>query len=202
MLDAAASVMGFNIFSYGISGVQARPMGTAHPLLAPYEVYRTATSPVAVAILTEAHWRTFCRLVHRAELVTDARFASAPQRVANREELNAELQPVFDGWRSEDLVPALADAGLACAQVNDVAALLDHPQLHERGFFSEWDIGGRTVTAPGAPWRMMGNQPQPPDRLPAAVPGEHAASVLSTWTGLSPADLEELSAAGAFGGSQ
>jgi crotonobetainyl-CoA:carnitine CoA-transferase CaiB-like acyl-CoA transferase len=199
MLDVAASSMAFNIFSYGISGVKAQPMGTAHPLLAPYEVYQTATSPIAVAILTEAHWRTFCRLVAREELVTDPRFVSAPQRVANRQELNDELQPVFDAWKSEELVSALADAGLACAQVNDVAALIDHPQLHDRGFFSQWQVGERTVTAPGAPWRMMGDRPQGADRLPAAVPGQHASSVLADWTDASPDELDRLRADGAFG---
>jgi crotonobetainyl-CoA:carnitine CoA-transferase CaiB-like acyl-CoA transferase len=199
MLDVAASSMAFNIFSYGISGVKAQPMGTAHPLLAPYEVFRTASNPVAVAILTEAHWRTFCRLVGRPELVTDERFVDAPMRVANREQLNAELQPVFDRWKSEDLVPALADAGLACAQVNDVGDLIAHPQLRARGFFSEWEVAGRTLIAPGAPWRMMGDHPQGDDRLPAETPGEHAESVLEDWSGFSTDEVQRLGEAGAFG---
>ena len=108
MLDVAASSMAFNLFSYGLSGVIPGPIGTAHPLLAPYEVYNTATSPIAIAILTEAHWATFCRLIERDDLCDRADFATAPMRVHNRDLLNAELQPVFDKWEGGDLVAVLS----------------------------------------------------------------------------------------------
>jgi crotonobetainyl-CoA:carnitine CoA-transferase CaiB-like acyl-CoA transferase len=198
MLDVAASSMAFNLFSYGLSGVIPGPIGTAHPLLAPYEVYKTATSPIAIAILTEAHWGTFCRLIERDDLRDRAEFATAPMRVHNRESLNDELQPVFDKWEGADLVAELSEAGLACANVNDVSALLEHPQLRDRNFFSPWKIRGHDVSAPGAPWRMT-DTPQPADQLPADQPGEHAASVLADWLGVDSPGLDELSRKGALG---
>jgi crotonobetainyl-CoA:carnitine CoA-transferase CaiB-like acyl-CoA transferase len=198
MLDVAASSMAFNLFSYGLSGVIPGPIGTAHPLLAPYEVYKTATSPIAIAILTEAHWGTFCRLMERDDLRDRADFATAPMRVHNRELLNAELQPVFDKWEGADLVAVLSEAGLACANVNDVAALLDHPQLHDRNFYTQWNVRGHQVTAPGAPWRMT-DSTQPVDQLPPDQPGEHAASVLADWLGIDPGGIEALWQKGALG---
>jgi crotonobetainyl-CoA:carnitine CoA-transferase CaiB-like acyl-CoA transferase len=199
MLDVTASVMAFNIFSYGMSGVMPKPIGTAHPLLAPYEVYETATRPVALAILTEAHWATFCSLIGRPDLRTQVEFATAPMRVHNRELLNEQLRPVFETWDGTKLVDTLAEAGLACANVNDVAAILQHPQLAERGFFSQWAVAGRELTAPGAPWRMMGDSPQSEDRLPAAVPGLHAEAVLKDWVRADAAAIEKLRANGALG---
>lgn len=198
MLDVTASVMAFNLFSYGISGVLPKPIGTAHPLLAPYEVYQTATHPVAIAILTEAHWATFCTLIGQPELCTQPEFATAPQRVTNREPLNERLRPVFAEWDGTRLVDTLAEAGLACANVNDVAAILAHPQLADRGFFTDWEVGGQQLKAPGAPWRMT-NGPQPPDRLPAQVPGMHAESVLRDWTGADEDTIGKLRADGALG---
>jgi CoA:oxalate CoA-transferase len=198
MLDVAASSMAFNLFSYGLSGVIPGPIGTAHPLLAPYEVYKTATSSIAIAILTEAHWGTFCRLMERDDLRDRADFATAPMRVHNRELLNAELQPVFDKWEGADLVAVLSEAGLACANVNDVAALLEHPQLHDRNFYTQWNVRGHQVTAPGAPWRMT-DATQPVDHLPPDQPGEHAASVLADWLGIDPVGIEVLSQKGALG---
>jgi len=198
MLDVAASSMAFNLFSYELSGVIPGPIGTAHPLLAPYEVYSTATSPVAIAILTEAHWGTFCRLIERDDLRDRADFATAPMRVHNRALLNAELQPVFDKWEGADLVAVLSDAGLACANVNDVAALLDHPQLRDRNFYTQWTVRGHQVTAPGAPWRMS-DSAQPVDQLPADQPGEDAASVLADWLGIDTPGVDALSQKGALG---
>jgi crotonobetainyl-CoA:carnitine CoA-transferase CaiB-like acyl-CoA transferase len=198
MLDVAASSMAFNIFSYGLSGVLPQPIGTAHPLLAPYEVYTTATTPVAIAILTEAHWASFCHLIERDDLCSRPEFATAPMRVHNRELLNDELQPVFDKWDGAELVSALTRAGLACANVNDVSALLDHPQLHQRNFFSQWHVRGHDVTAPGAPWRMT-NGAQPGDRLPADTPGQDAASVLADWLDVDNDEIHELTTKGALG---
>jgi crotonobetainyl-CoA:carnitine CoA-transferase CaiB-like acyl-CoA transferase len=199
MLDVSASVMSFNIFSYGISGVMPKPIGTAHPLLAPYEVYQTDTCPVAIAILTEAHWATFCSLIGRPELRDQPEFATAPMRVENRETLNERLRPIFENWDGTRLVDTLAEAGLACAVVNDVAGVMNHPQLEERGFFSEWDVAGQRLKAPGAPWRMSGGTASAEDRLPAATPGQHAESVLQDWIGADDAAIESLRAEGGLG---
>jgi crotonobetainyl-CoA:carnitine CoA-transferase CaiB-like acyl-CoA transferase len=199
MLDVAASVMGFNIFSYGISGVMPGPLGTAHPLLAPYEVYNTATHPIAIAILTEAHWATFCSVIGREDLRAQPEFGTAPMRVQNRALLNEQLEPVFAARDGGELVEALAAAGLACANVNDVSALLRHPQLHDRDFFSRWTVRGHEVLAPGAPWRMTGGAAQPADHPPAEAPGQHAASVLHDWIGADTAAIDKLRADGALG---
>jgi len=200
MLDVAASVMSFNVFSYGISGLMPTPIGTAHPLLAPYEVYDTATRPVAIAILTEAHWATFNEVIGRPDLTDQVEFATAPMRVANRELLNIQLRPALSQWDGNELVEALAAAGLACANVNNVDAVMKHPQLHERGFYTQWNVKGHDLASPGAPWRMMGDSPQPgDDRLPATTPGEHSSSVLRDWISASDADIDGLRSRGALG---
>ncbi|WP_433205676.1 CaiB/BaiF CoA transferase family protein [Dactylosporangium sp. CS-047395] len=184
MLDVAASVMAFNVFSHAISGEVPRPLGTAHPLLAPYEIYATRTGPVAIAILTEAHWATFCGVIERPDLQTRPDFGTAPMRVEHRERLNAELRPVLDGWDQTELIDTLARHGLACAHVNDVPAIVGHPQLAHRGFFADWELAGHRMAAPGAPWRATASpDPTPPaaDRLPAEKPGEDTDEVLRDW---------------------
>lgn len=178
MLDVAASVMAFNVFSWGISGEVPQPLGTAHPLLAPYEVYATRTGPVAIAILTQAHWATFCAVIGRPDLREQEAYATAPMRVENRTALNEELRPVLAGWDQDELVETLIRHGLACARVNDVPALVNHPQLRHRGFYSTWSIAGHQLAAPGAPWRGPAE-----DSLPPLTPGQDTDSVLRDWLG-------------------
>lgn len=178
MLDVAASVMAFNVFSWGISGEVPQPLGTAHPLLAPYEVYATRTGPVAIAILTQAHWATFCEVIGRPDLREQEAYATAPMRVENRTALNEELRPVLAGWDQDELVETLIRHGLACARVNDVPALVNHPQLRHRGFYSTWSIAGHQLAAPGAPWRGPAE-----DSLPPLTPGQDTDSVLRDWLG-------------------
>ncbi len=199
MLEVAASVMGFNIFSYGLCGTIPRPMGTAHPLLAPYEVFETRTGAIAVATLTEEHWAGFCRVMRRPDLLQRPEFALAPMRVENRAQLNAELVPEFAKWERADLVKAMAAAGLACGQVNDVADLVRHPQLLERSFYSMWKIGDRQVAAPGAPWRMGAGSGRDQESLPPARPGMHTDDVLRDWCEAGEGNIAALRAAGALG---
>lgn len=199
MLDVAASVMAFNIFSYGISGALPHPMGTAHPLLAPYEVFETKTGPIAIATLTEEHWASFCRLIGRVDLQALPEFALAPMRVENRAKLNETLAPVLAAWDRAELVRAMATAGLACGQVNNVADLLRHPQLVERSFYDVWEIGERKIAAPRAPWMMGCGSARPVDSIPPARPGMHAEEILRDWCQADAQRTAALRAEGALG---
>ena len=101
-----------------------RPLGTAHPLLAPYQVYSTASSPITIGILTQAHWEAFCRLIGREDLVTHPLFLTAVHRIDHRQELNAQIEPVLRSFSAEHWLAAFQPEGLVCGAVNDVAALL------------------------------------------------------------------------------
>lgn len=189
MLEVAVSTMAFNFFSYVLSGEQAQPMGTAHPLLAPYETYPTKDAHIALAILTEAHWATFCAFLGREDLVANPAYCIAPMRVENREKLNVEIAPIFLTETAQHWVDALNALGLACARVNDVVALIDHPQLAARNFFQSWKTAGFSLVAPGAPWRPEDATEKV--RLPPAL-GEHTFEVLREWLDLESMRIEQL----------
>ena len=199
MLEVAASTMAFNFFSYALSGVEPRPLGTAHPLLAPYEVFEAKEGHIALSILTEQHWHKFCALIGRSELANDPRYHVAPMRVEHREALGDELKPVFVSRTADEWVRVLNDAGLACSKVNRMNDLLKHPQLHARGFFESWALPGvdRTVLAPGAPW-FAGEQHKA-DRLPPAH-GEHSCEILRDWLKLDPDAVKAIAAGGGIAG--
>jgi crotonobetainyl-CoA:carnitine CoA-transferase CaiB-like acyl-CoA transferase len=195
LMEAAASAMAFSFFSYEVSGVVPKPLGTAHPLLAPYEVLRTADGQIAIAILTEAHWHKFCLVAGEPGLAVEPAFATAPMRVENRQALNAALAPIMRRHSAAHWIDLLSDAGLACAKVNSVPDLLEHPQLRHRRFFSDWEVDGIKMRAPGAPWYAPYNvaaDASLPPRL-----GADTRAVLSDWLALSPEHINGLIACGA-----
>jgi crotonobetainyl-CoA:carnitine CoA-transferase CaiB-like acyl-CoA transferase len=153
---------------------------------------KTATTQIALAVLTEAHWARFCEFIGRPELTNHSDYRIAPMRVENRDSLNREIQPVLATKPADYWVAEFNRLGLACCHVNDVVGLVDHPQLRHRNFFQDWVIDGHKVRAPGAPWNPAG--PGDRDRLPPAI-GEHTEAILSDWLTLSPRRIAELRAA-------
>lgn len=74
------------------TGESPTRLGNAHPSIAPYETFATADQTVALAVGTDAQFRRLCDLLGVPELGDDPRFATNPDRVANRIALRAALE--------------------------------------------------------------------------------------------------------------
>ncbi len=68
--------------------------GSAHPNIAPYgDTYLTKDQKrVLLAIGSDRQFSDLCKMLGLTELVSNPKFATNPQRVKNREDLNVELQ--------------------------------------------------------------------------------------------------------------
>jgi formyl-CoA transferase len=177
LFEALAEWMGqpANYTRYG--GTQPPRLGTQHATIAPYGAYTAADGKdVLFSIQSEREWQALCeRVLRRPELVTDSRFATGADRVANRDELNAVISGRFAELDSEDVMKLLEENGVANAGVNSVGEFLDHPSLAERGRWSEVDTPGGPVEALRPPSDLAGLDPRM-DAVPAA--GQHTRSIL------------------------
>jgi len=193
MLEVATTTLSTLITDYELSGHTARPMGTGNQLLAPYQVYRTSTLPIVLGVLTENHWRLFCKIIERPELLEDKRFATAPVRVENRDALNEAIAPILLTKTAEHWIGLFSETGLACGFVNDVESVIAHSQHQSRNFFSTFKASEKHYRVPGAPWRVepFDTNHTPPPRL-----GEHTRVVLKDWLGMADKDVDALSKSG------
>lgn len=198
MLEVSSSLMAFNVVDYSISGHVAKPLGTEHPLLAPYRAFDTKTRPIVICILTDRHWQTFKELVIRSAL-EDARFDTAPMRVDHRVELNAILQELFLEQTQDYWIERLNEAGLACGRLRDVEDVINHPQHGDREFMEHHTVGGVDIVMPGKPWAYGESRAAVSATAPDS-PGMHGAEVLRDWLGLDTDGIGELRAAGAITG--
>ena len=99
-------------------------------------------------------------------MAEDYRFVTNSRRVENREELHAEIERVFSGLTSEEVIDRLEGAGVANARMRSIRHFLDHPQLKARERWREFGspVGALRGLLPPA---MLGGQ----EPLMAAVPG-------------------------------
>jgi crotonobetainyl-CoA:carnitine CoA-transferase CaiB-like acyl-CoA transferase len=133
LLDTQVAVLANQAMNYLVSGTPPRRLGNAHPNIAPYQTFALADGHVIVAVGNDGQFRRLCELLGLAALPDDARFLGNRDRVENREALAAALSPAFALRRKEELLAALASAGVPAGPINDVAEVFADPQVLARG---------------------------------------------------------------------
>jgi len=190
LLDALGEWMGQPAnYTLG-TGTQQPRAGARHATIAPYGPYATRDGrTVLISIQNEPEWVRFCaEFLGRPELATDARFATNPLRVANRDELEEIVAARFAELDAAAATALLDRAGIANAGVNTVAEFLDHPVLRERGRWREVDTPGGPVRALLPPIMFAGLEPR---MGPVPAVGEHTAAVLAEL-GRTPEEIADL----------
>jgi crotonobetainyl-CoA:carnitine CoA-transferase CaiB-like acyl-CoA transferase len=133
LLDTQVAVLANQAMNYLVSGTPPRRLGNAHPNIAPYQTFALGDGHIIVAVGNDGQFRRLCELLGLAALPDDARFLGNRDRVENREALAAALSPAFALRRKEELLAALASAGVPAGPINDVAEVFADPQVLARG---------------------------------------------------------------------
>ena len=151
--------------------------GPHHPLFCPYGPYRAADGLVSVAVLSQEHWQRFCeRVLERPDLAAEERYGTNESRVERRTELEAEIERSLAMHDVAEWIERLERERIPCGRVNDLAAVMSHPQLAHNGLISEVGSPAGAIPVVGAPFLVGGARP-----AAGAVPGlgEHTAEILA-----------------------
>ncbi len=195
MLESMVEWMGFPLY-YAFEGAPppARA-GAAHATIFPYGPFATGDGgTVMLGLQNEREWHAFCnRVLLQPALADDARFGSNAERVAARDVLRAIIVEAFAALTAAEVLARLDEAGIANAQVNDMAQVWAHPQLAARNRWVSVDTSAGPVAAllpPGAARQEAVRM----DAVPAL--GEHTRSILA-MLGYGEDQVEELQREGA-----
>lgn len=181
------------------TGTAPGPLGSAHPLSAPYEAFPTADGRwIVVGGANQANWRRLCAILDAPALADDPRFATNADRMRNLEDLRAILADLFRRRPAGEWLARLDAAGVPAGPVNDILEMLGDPQTRARKMVVEVEHGtlGR-VAALGCPIKVEGAETGPrkgPPRL-----GEDTEAILEEC-GFSAAEIAALLAEGAVAG--
>ncbi len=177
MLECLAEWMMPPIYAWQGTGRVPERVGVRHNMIVPYGAYACVDGMVLFAIQQDREWRRFCDdVMADPGLATDPRFVTNAARLANRHALEARIEQRFRERTRAEVLGWLEGAAIPTGQVNDVPALVAHPQLQARG---RWT----TVDSPGGPIPAL----VPPHNLGAVSPvmgavpslGEHTRQVLA-----------------------
>jgi crotonobetainyl-CoA:carnitine CoA-transferase CaiB-like acyl-CoA transferase len=177
------------------TGVSPGPLGSRHPLNAPYQAFETKDGWINVGASNQKMYPMLCEILGRPELGQDPRFRKGEDRMANIEELIALLNERFRTRSTAEWLPLLEKAGIPSGPVLSVGEMLTHPQTVARGMVVgvEHPVAGEVKTI-GLPVKF--SQTPGAVRSPAPTFGQHTRSVLSE-AGFSDAEIDDLIATGA-----
>ena len=176
------------------TGAAPGPMGSAHPLNAPYEAFQTADGWITIGAANQTNWLRLLAVLGAEGMAAEARFAQNRDRMANRAALAAALAPYFRAEPSAVWLARLEAGGVPAGPVLDVLAMQADPQARAREMVVavEHPRAGRMETL-GLPVKFSGT----PGRVhgPAPLLGEHSRALLAE-AGYAPAEIEDLIARG------
>jgi crotonobetainyl-CoA:carnitine CoA-transferase CaiB-like acyl-CoA transferase len=133
LLDTQVSVLANQAMNYLVSGDTPRRLGNAHPNIAPYQTFAVRGGWVIVAVGNDGQFGKLCQLLALPSLPDDQRFRNNADRVAHRDALTAALSPALAQREKEELLTALAAAGVPAGPINTVAEVFADPQVIARG---------------------------------------------------------------------
>jgi crotonobetainyl-CoA:carnitine CoA-transferase CaiB-like acyl-CoA transferase len=119
------------------TGVSPEPMGSAHPLNAPYEAFETADGWITIGASNESTWQRLPPVLGLPELLDDERFLKNIDRMRNRGALNEALAPAFKQRETAEWLTLLEDSGVPAGPVLSVGDMLAHPQARARAMVVE-----------------------------------------------------------------
>lgn len=153
------------------------PLGSAHPMNAPYAAFRCRDGYFALAAGTNKLWEATCDGIQRPDLAKDPRFASPSLRAKNQNELRDLLEVEFQKHDAAQLLDMFAQRGVPCAPINRYSQILADPQVEHMGWVAETDLpNGKTTRTVISPQRISGEVTKVYRHPPAL--GEHTDEVL------------------------
>ena len=114
------------------TGVAPGPLGSAHPLTAPYQAFQTKDKWITVGASNQNTWLKLIDALGVKELQENEKFNSNANRMKNLTELTEILKKELVKKTAEEWLKLFDEKGLPCGPINTVTEMFEDPQTIER----------------------------------------------------------------------
>ena len=191
LFDAQIALLANVGSSYLCSGKMPLRWGNAHASIVPYQAFQAADDFLTLAIGNDGQWGRFCEAAGVSALAKDARFATNPQRVLNRDVLIPKLETLIRQRTAAEWLQLCADADVPAGPVNTLDKVFADPQALARGMLVEMPhITAGSVRLAGTPFNLSMTPAEM--RLPPPTLGQHTDEILKELLDLDENAMAEL----------
>ena len=172
------------------SGISPGPLGSAHPLSAPYQAFRTADGWINIGASNDPTWHGLTRALGMPGLATDQRFKDNTGRMKHLDQLAEVLGSNLVTETTDTWLERLAREGVPAGPIASIGEMLENPQTIARAMVVETEhpTAGR-VRSLGNAVKMWGRETGSTKEstastipevqsVPAPMLGEHTCAVL------------------------
>ncbi len=133
LLDVQVSWLANQALNYFCSDNVPTRTGEYHPNLAPYQPFPTSDGKIIIAVGNDRQFTRLCEAVGCPDMVRDERYATNPQRVANRETLVEGLTIRTRMYTDQELLSRLRAVQVPCGIIQTIDQVFQDPQVLSRG---------------------------------------------------------------------
>ncbi|MCM0020549.1 MAG: CoA transferase [Tagaea sp.] len=160
------------------TGASPGPLGSGHPLNAPYQAFATADGWINVGAANQTTWLKLVECLAAPHLAQDPRFAANADRMAHLAALIELLAPLFARRTTQAWLDLFEKAGMPAGPVLSIRDMLADPQTRARDMVvtTEHATLGPVETL-GAPVKLSAT----PARVARAAPvlGQHNEEIFA-----------------------
>ena len=157
--------------------------------------YKTKDGYIAILPYLDAHWKTFCELSGRTDLLEDPRFTTLADRVKNIDDTYDETAKTMATRTTQEWLDVFGETSVPTNMVNTLEDLVDDPHLNAVGF---WEVVDHPTEGKIRMTKFpvsFSETPADVRRLPPRL-GEHSIELLKE-AGLSQAEIDAMLESGA-----
>jgi crotonobetainyl-CoA:carnitine CoA-transferase CaiB-like acyl-CoA transferase len=176
---------------YLIGGSIAKPQGSGHANVAPYQAFPTEDGWVLMGSPNDKLFLKMCDAIGQPEWKDDPRFLTNGDRVIHKPELVGMISAITRTRKTSHWVEVLSATGAPVAPINKMDAVFEDPQVKhlDQVAYVEHPLYGRyPVVTSGLRFS------ETPPVVGAAAPrlGEHTFEVLQRELGMSESEIGQL----------
>ena len=127
MLDCQVAILESALTNYCCTGTIARPQGSRHPAIAPFQAYRTQDGYLVIGAANDHLFAQLARAMDRQDMIDNPNYATNNLRHAHVDLLEADMERTLRSRTTKDWLDVFHKAGVPCGPVNSVADVARDP---------------------------------------------------------------------------
>ena len=174
----------------GATGSSPGPLGSAHPLTAPYQAFKTKDKWITIGASNQNSWMNLIKALKREDLNKDERFCNNKNRMKNLNALVEILNIEISKKTSKEWLTIFDKEGLPCGPINSILDMhIDSQTIHRKMIIDVENKKAGKSKAIGMPIKFSNTNNE--KFIGSPTLGEHTNQILEEF-GFSTTDIDKF----------